>query len=75
MDARGTYLSVCPWGGWRIAKHDQLNSMYGKFLEEAGNDACWAQIEREINDDDICEELQCEASSEPDRRGRSRAGR
>ena len=49
MDARGTHLSVCPWGGWRIAKHDRLNSMYGKFLREVGNDACWARAEKLIH--------------------------
>ena len=46
MDALGTHLSVCPWGGWRIAKHDHLNSMYGEFLKEAGNDACWARVDK-----------------------------
>ena len=46
IDASGTHLSVCPWGGWRIAKHDRLNSMYGEFLREAGNDACWARVDK-----------------------------
>ena len=46
MDALGTHLSVCPWGGWRIAKHGHLNSMYGEFLREAGNDACWARVDK-----------------------------
>lgn len=46
MDTCGTHLSVCPWGGWRIAKHDRVNSVYGEFLREAGNDACWARVDK-----------------------------
>ena len=46
IDAYGTHLSVCPWGGWRIVRHDRVNSMYGEFLKEAGNDVCWARVDK-----------------------------
>ena len=35
IDAYGMHLSTCPWGGWRIGKHDRVNEQYGRFCKGA----------------------------------------
>ena len=49
IDAYGIHLSTCPWGGWRICKHDRVNEQYGRFCQGAGNDVCWARVDKLVN--------------------------
>ena len=46
MDEYGHHLSACPWGGWRISRHDDANGEVGYGIREAGNNATWTDIER-----------------------------
>ena len=49
MDKYGHHLSACPWGGWRISRHDDTNGEVGYGIREAGNNATWTDIERILN--------------------------
>ena len=46
MDKFGFHLSACPWGGWRISRHDKTNHEVGCGVREAGNDATWTDARR-----------------------------
>ena len=46
MDKFGFHLSACPWGGWRISRHDKANHEVGCGVREAGNDATWTDAKR-----------------------------
>ena len=49
MDEYGHHLSACPWGGWRISRHDDTNGEVGYGIREAGNNATWTDVERILN--------------------------
>ena len=49
MDEFGHHLSACPWGGWRISRHDDTNGEVGDGIRGAGNNATWTDIERILN--------------------------
>ena len=49
MDEYGHHLSACPWGGWRISRHDGANGEVGDGIRGAGNNATWTDIERILN--------------------------
>ena len=49
MDKYGHHLPACPWGGWRIGRHEDPNGEVGHGIREAGNNATWTDIERILN--------------------------